>query len=101
MAIKDVKVRGKDVSTIVEQLPFDAWCDTNIIERKGDIWFLWLLVVVIINHLRHKEQEIHATVKVHATNTQWLEVTYASTKLGECRLVWHNLKTIDNLHNMP
>ncbi|XP_075645738.1 uncharacterized protein LOC142616864 [Castanea sativa] len=57
---------------------------------------------VEVTHLSSTEQEIHALVKVICSNLSWIIFAiYASPRLAERHILWHNLSLVNATHNLP
>ena len=84
MVITETRVGGERAEKIIEGLPFDGFITTDTIGYAGGLWILWNKEGVEISLLANTEQEIHATLKVHASNLSWLfSAIYASPRLAE------------------
>ena len=69
---------------------------------SGGLWVLWNTDRVDLALLSSTEQEIHAEVKVRFTNTSWLfSAVYASPRNAERQVLWKNLMSVADLHNLP
>ena len=63
---------------------------------------LWNADRVDLALLSSTEQEIHAEVKVRFTNISWLfSAVYASPRNAERQVLWKNLMSVADLHNLP
>ena len=102
MVIAETRVGGSRAERIIEGLPFDGFIITETIGYAGGLWILWKKEDVEIKLLAATEQEVHATVKVCASNFSWLiSAIYASPRLAERRILWSNIEEIGQLHNLP
>lgn len=102
LIITETRVGGDRVKVITDKLPFDGVIYVNTIGYAGGIWLLWNSNAVEVTQLASIEQEVHALVKVSSTNLSWIiSAIYASPRLAERRLLWHNLTSINSLHNLP
>ena len=100
--VTETRVGGDRASKIIEGLPFDGYITTDTIGYAGGLWMLWKTENVEVSHLSRTEQEIHAAIKVHSSNlTQFISTIYASPRLAERLILWNNLKTVAQLHNLP
>ena len=68
MVITETTVGGDRAEDIISGLPFDGFITTDMIGYAGGLWVLWNKDDVDISLLASTEQEIHATVKVCASN---------------------------------
>ena len=102
VVVTETRVRVDRVGKIIEGLPFDGYITTDTVRYAGGLWMLWKTEDVEVSHLSSTEQEIHASIKVHSSNLTWLISTiYASPRLAERQILWNNLKTVAQLHNLP
>ena len=102
MVITETRVGGSRAEKIIEGLPFDGFITTETIGYAGGLWILWRSEDADIKLLSSTEQEIHATVKVCASNLSWLfTAIYASPRIAERRILWSNLEKVGQLHNLP
>ena len=102
MVITETRVGGDRAEKIIDRLPFDGFFTTNTIGYASGLWILWNKEDVEISLLALMEQEIHSTVKVHASNLSWLFFTiYASPRLAERRILWCNIEEVGCLHTLP
>lgn len=63
---------------------------------------LWNSERVDVTLMSSTEQEIHATVKVSNSYSNWLFSTiYASLRSAERYILWNNLIKVSELHNLP
>ena len=84
MVITETRVGGSKVEKIIDGLPFYGFITTNTIGYAGGLWILWRSEEAEVKLLTTTEQEIHATVKVCASNLSWLfTAIYASPHLAE------------------
>ena len=84
MVITETRVGGSRVEKIIDGLPFYGFITTNTIGYAGGLWILWRSEEAEVKLLTTTEQEIHATVKVCASNLSWLfTAIYASPHLAE------------------
>ena len=83
-------------------MPFDGAFHTDIIGYVGGLWVLWTADRVDLALLSNTKQEIHAKVKVCFTNASWLfSALYASLRNTERQVLWKNLMSVADLHNLP
>ena len=102
MVITETRVGGSRAEKIIEGLPFDGFITTETIGYAGGLWILWRSEDADVKLLSATEQEIHATVKVCASNLSWLfTAIYASPRLAEHRILWSNIEKVGQLHNLP
>ena len=102
MVVMETRVEGDRARKIIEGLPFDGYITTDCVGYAGGFWMLWKTKDVEVSHLSSTEQEIRASIKVHSSNlTSLISAIYASPRLAERRILWNNLKTIAQLHNLP
>ena len=102
MVIMETRVGGERAEKIIEGLPFDGFITTDTIAYAGCLWILWNKKGAKISLLANTEQEIHATLKVHASNLSWLfSAIYASPPLAKRRILWSNIEEVGRLHSMP
>ncbi|XP_023926428.1 uncharacterized protein LOC112037832 [Quercus suber] len=100
--ITETRVGGSRAEKIIEALPFDGFITTETIGYAGGLWILWRSEDAEVNLLSAIEQEIHATIKVCASNLSWLfTVIYASPRLAEWGILWSNIEKVGQLHNLP
>ena len=84
MVIMETRVGGERAEKIIEGLPFDGFIITDTIGYASGLWILWNKEGVEISLLANTEQEIHASLKVDASNLSWLfSAIYASPRLAE------------------
>lgn len=102
MVITETRVGGDRAERIIAELPFDGFYTTDTIGYAGGLWLLWKKEEAEISVLSSTEQEIHATVKVRSSNLTWIiSPVYASPRLSERKILWSNLTTVAQLHNLP
>ena len=102
MVITETRVGDERAEKIIEGLPFDGFITTDTIGYVGGLWILWNKEGAEISLLANTEQEIHATLKVHASNLSRLfSAIYASPRLAERRILWSNIEEVGRLHSMP
>uniref|UniRef100_A0A7N2LFW7 DUF4283 domain-containing protein n=1 Tax=Quercus lobata TaxID=97700 RepID=A0A7N2LFW7_QUELO len=102
LVVMETCVEGDKTREITNLLPFDGAIHTDTIGYAGGLWVLWNVDRVEIALLSRTEQEIHAEVKVRFTNVSWLlSAVYASPRNAERQVLWINLMSVANLHNMP
>lgn len=102
MVITETRVGGDRAERIIAELPFDGFYTTDTIGYAGGLWLLWKKEEAEIFVLSSTEQEIHATVKVRSSNLTWIiSPVYASPRLSERKILWANLTTVAQLHNLP
>ena len=102
MVIIETRVGGSRAEKIIEGLPFDGFITMETIGYTGGLWILWRSEDADVKLLLATEQEIHATVKVCASNLSCLfTAIYASPRLAECRILWSNIEKVGQLHNLP
>ena len=83
-------------------MPFNGAFHCETIGYVGGLWVLWTADRVEIALLSRTEQEIHAEVNVCFTNDSWLlSAMYASPRCAERQVLWKNLMSVADLHNMP
>ncbi|XP_023878054.1 uncharacterized protein LOC111990509 [Quercus suber] len=102
MVITETRVGGSRAEKIIEALPFDGFITTETIGYAGGLWILWKSEDAEVKLLSATEQEIHATVKVCASNLSWLfTAIYASSRLAGRRILWSNIEKVGQLHDLP
>ena len=95
MVITKIRVGGSRAEKIIDGLPFDGFITTDTIGCAGGLWILWRSEDAKVKLLSATEQEIHATVKVCASNLSWLfTAIYASPYLDERRILWSNIEKV-------
>ena len=102
IVITETRVGGDRAEKIIDGLPFDGFITTNTIGYGSGLWILWNKEDVEISLLASTEHEIHATIKVHASNLSWLfSAIYVSPRLVERQILWSNIKEVGHLHTLP
>ena len=102
MVITETRVGSSRAEKIIDGLPFDGFITTDTIGYAGGLWILWRSEDAEVKLLSAIEQEIHATVKVCASNLSWLfTAIYASPRLAKRRIMWSNIEKVGQLHNLP
>lgn len=102
LVVMETRVGGERAREITSLLPFDGAIHTDTIGYAGGLWVLWNADRVDIALLSRTEQEILAEVKVHFTNVSCLfSAVYASPRSAEGQILWKNLISVAELHNMP
>ena len=102
LVVMETRVGGDRAKEITNLLPFDGAFHTDTIGYSGGLWVLWNTDRVDLALLSSTEQEIHAEVKVRFTNTSWLfSAVYASPRNAERQVLWENLMSVADLHNLP
>ena len=102
LVVMETRVEGDRAREITNLLPFDGAFHTETIGYGGGLWVLWNADNVDVALLSSTEQEIHAEVKVRFTNNSWLlSALYASPKRAERQVLWKNLMSVAELHNLP
>ena len=102
LVIMETRVGGGRAKAIIHRLPFDGSVHTETIGFTGGLWMLWDSDRVDVTPLADTEQEIHATVKVRNSNSSWLlTAVYASPRTAERLILWNNLISTAELHNLP
>ncbi|KAL0005366.1 hypothetical protein SO802_012927 [Lithocarpus litseifolius] len=102
LIVTETKVGGSRAKEITDRLPFDGAFHADTVGYAGGIWVLWNSDAVEITQLASTEQEIHGLVKVNSSGLSWIiSAIYASPRLSERRMLWHNLKLVNDLHNLP
>ena len=102
LVVMETRVGGDRAREITDSLPFDGAFHTETIGYAGGLWVLWNADNVDVALLSSTEQEIHAEVKVRFTNDSWLlSVVYASPRCAERQVLWKNLMSVAELHNLP
>ena len=98
----ETHVGGDRAREITNLLPFDGAFHTETIGYAGGLWVLWNADKVDVALLSSTEQEIHAEVKVCFTNDSWLlSVVFASPRCAKRQVLWKNLMSVAELHNLP
>jgi len=102
LVVMETRVGGDRAREIIDSLPFNGAFHSETIGYAGGLWVLWNADRVEIALLSRTEQEINAEVKVHFTNDSWLlSAVYASPRCAKRQVLWKNLMSVANLHNMP
>ncbi|KAK7819526.1 hypothetical protein CFP56_040187 [Quercus suber] len=102
LVVMETRVGGDRAREITSLLPFDGAIHTDTIGYAGGLWVLWNVDRVDIALLFSIEQKIHAEVKVRFINISWLFLAvYASPRNAERQVLWKNLMSVAELHNMP
>jgi hypothetical protein len=102
LIVIETRVGGDRAKEITDSLPFDGAIHADTIGYAGGIWLLWNTDAVDVSVLDATEQEIHAVIKVLASNFSWLlSSIYASPHLVERKILWNNLTQVASLHNLP
>ena len=102
LIVTKTRVGGDRAKEITDSLPFDGAIHADTIGYAGGIWLLWNTDAVDVSVLAATEQEIHAVIKVLASNFSWLlSSIYASPRLVERKILWNNLTQVASLHNLP
>ena len=102
MVITETRIGDERAEKIIKGLPFDGFITTDTIGYVGGLWILWNKEGAEISLLANTEQEIHATLKVHASNLSRLfSAIYASPRQAERRILWSNIEEVGRLHSMP
>ncbi|XP_075655125.1 uncharacterized protein LOC142625332 [Castanea sativa] len=98
----ETRLGGDKAKVITENLPFQGAIHTDTVGFAGGLWLLWNLNRVEITNLTSTEQKIHVLVKVRSSNLNWVfTAVYASPRHRERCLLWNNLSTVANTHNLP
>lgn len=99
LLLTKTRIRQDRVQCVVDRLPFDG---SDAIGFRGGIILMWNRRKVDVRILGITEQEIHAVMKVHNSNTTWLfSGIYASPRFRESKILWHNLEAIAESVNTP
>ncbi|XP_075669777.1 uncharacterized protein LOC142639497 [Castanea sativa] len=102
MIVTETRVGGDRAKAITDRLSFDGAIHADTVGYAGGIWLLWNSEAVEVTHILSTEQEIHALVKVSYSNLSWIiSAIYASPRLAERRILWHNLSLVNATHNLP
>ena len=102
MVITETRVGGSRAEKIIKGLPFDGFITTETIGYARGLWILWRSEDADVKLLSVTEQEIHATVKVCASNLSWIfTAIYVGPRLAERRILWSNIEKVGQLHNLP
>lgn len=102
LIIIETRVDGERAKEILDRLPFDGAIYTNTIGYVGGLWVLWNSNRVVVAPLATTEQEIHITVKVKPSNSDFLvSVVCANPRFNERCVLWNNLKNVAKLQNKP
>ena len=102
MVITETRVGDERAEKIIDGLPFDGFITTNTIGYVVGLWILCNKEDADFPLLANMEQEIHATLKVHASNLSWLfSAIYASPGLAERQILWSNIEEVGRLHSIP
>ena len=93
MVITATRVGGSRAEKIIDGLPFNGFITTDTIGYAGGLWILWRSEDADVKLLSATEQEIHATVKVCASNLSWLfTAIYVGPRLAKRRILWSNVE---------
>lgn len=102
LVVMETHLGGDRAKEVTDKLPFQGAIHTDTTGFTGGLWLLWDTDRVEISNLASTEQEVHAFVKVRSSNLNWIFTTmYASSRFKERCLLWNNLVTVANNHNLP
>ena len=98
----ETRLGSEMAKEIMDKLPFQGVIHTDLVGFVGRLWFLWDSDRVEVTNLASTEQEIHTLVKVNSFSLNWIfTIVYASSRDRERCMLWNNLNTVTNLHNLP
>ena len=100
--VMETRLGGERAKEITDRLPFDGVIHTVTIGYIGGLWVLWNSDKVEVTQMANIEQEIHMSIKVHSSDFSWiLSTMYTSPRLEERTILWNNLATVAEYHNLP
>lgn len=101
MVITKTKVSGYRDEEVIKGLPFDGFAMLETLGFAGGIWLLWKSSMVQVEVLSLTEQEIHVLLQVQSLPSSWLlSAIYDSPKFKNMCIMWENLKTISDHHDL-
>ena len=101
MVVMETKIGGDQAKAIINKLPFDRAIYFDTIGYARGLWLLWNSDRVEVSLISKTEQEIHATVKVCASDFSWiLSTVYACPRFEERSIIWNNMSALAELHSM-
>ena len=71
--VMETRLGGEKAKNIMDRLPFDGAIHVDTIGYAGGLWLMWNADKVEVTHLAKTEQEIHVTIKVHASNLVYFQ----------------------------
>jgi len=100
--VMETRIGSERAKVITDKLPFQGAIHIDSIGFAGGLWFLWDPDRVEVTFLASTEQEIHTLVKVNSSSLNWIfTAIYASPRHRERCMLWNNLNTVANSHNLP
>ncbi|KAL0016452.1 hypothetical protein SO802_003521 [Lithocarpus litseifolius] len=100
--VMETHLGGERAKEITDRLSYEGAIHTNTIGRAGGLWVLWNSDKAELFQLTSIEQEIHVSVKVYNSKFTWIFSTvYASPRLAERSILWNNLCSVVDSHNLP
>lgn len=102
LVIMETRIGGDRARQITDRLPFENAFHTETIGYTNGLWMLWNSERVDITLVSSTKQEIHATVNVPNSHSNWLFFAiYASPRSAKRRILCNNLIKVSELHNLP
>ncbi|KAK4731156.1 hypothetical protein R3W88_024144 [Solanum pinnatisectum] len=90
-----IETKMQDHQSLVDDFPFTRMIQVPAVGNSGGLVILWDNSLIEVDDIATTGQEIHAMVKVCATNEYWLfSCIYASTYLNSRKILWENVKKI-------
>lgn len=100
LVVMETCVGGQRAWRITDRLPFDGAIHIETIGHTRGLWLLWNSNMEV-SLLATSEQEIHSSVKVRSSCSNWLFFAiYASPRSAKRRILWSNLSNVAKLHSM-
>ena len=98
----ETRLGGDRAKEITDRLLYDGAIHTNTIGHAGVLWVLWNSEKVEVFQLASTEQEIHISIKVRNSEFSWIfSAVYASPRLAKRAILWNNLCSVADSHNLP
>ena len=102
MVISETKVSDLKAKSITDRMSLDGAIHANNFGLSGGLWVLWDSNKVEVTELSSIEQEIHYMIKDLSSGVSWLLIAvYASPRFAKRWLLWENLASVANLHDLP
>ncbi|XP_065619003.1 uncharacterized protein LOC136063048 [Quercus suber] len=99
--VMKTRLGGERAKEITDRLPFDGAIHMATIGYTGGLWVMWNLDKVEVTQMANIEQEIHVSIEVRSSDFSWvLFAVYASPRLEERTILWNNLATVVEYHNL-
>lgn len=100
--VMETRLGGERAKGIIDRLPFDGVIHMETIGYLGGLWVMWTSNKVEVTQMANTEQEIHISIKVRGSDFSWiLSAVNASPRLEERTILWNNLATVAESHNLP